>query len=143
MKPMTAREKVQTFNRGRLCVKETSETYTSSKLTSSRDSAEVCRGLYDESISLMEEFHILCLSRNNRVLKTFRISSGGVSGTVVDPKIVFASALSVGASAIILCHNHPSGELRPSDSDINLTRKLARGGDLLDIKVLDHIILSG
>ncbi len=68
------------------------------------------------------------------------ISVGGVSGTVVDPKKVFKIALDGGASSIIICHNHPSGNIKPSDSDIRLTKKITEAGNLLDIRVLDHII---
>lgn len=89
-----------------------------------------------------EEFWVLLLNRANTVIRKERISLGGVSGTVVDPKIVFKNALEHLASAIILCHNHPSGNLRPSDEDLRLTKKLKEAGSLLEIPVLDHIIIS-
>jgi len=89
-----------------------------------------------------EEFWILLLNRNNRVISEKHISSGGVSGTVVDPKVIFKVALDNLASAIILAHNHPSGNLKPSSQDIAITKKLITAGNAIEVKVLDHIIVS-
>ena len=89
-----------------------------------------------------EEFKMLLLNRNNRVMQIAHISSGGVSGTVVDPKIIFKKALDHHACSIILCHNHPSGNLNPSQADIDITRKIVTSGKLLEIQVLDHLIIS-
>lgn len=89
-----------------------------------------------------EEFWILLLNRANRVIKPVQISRGGVAGTVADPKIIFKQALDQLASAIILAHNHPSGNLQPSQADIQLTKKLVEAGKWLDLPVLDHLILS-
>ena len=89
-----------------------------------------------------EEFWIVLLNRANSVLKKQCISSGGISGTVVDPKLIFKTALDELASSIILVHNHPSGNLQPSEADIRLTQKLKKSGDLLEIAVLDHIIFT-
>jgi DNA repair protein RadC len=88
-----------------------------------------------------EQFWILLLNRANRVIGRQLISSGGVSGTVVDAKLVFKKALEATASSIILCHNHPSGNARPSQADIDITRKLKTAGSTLDITVLDHLIV--
>jgi len=76
------------------------------------------------------------------VLGIVHISSGGLSGTVADPKVIFTSALKACASGIILCHNHPSGELDPSNEDLSLTRRLVDAGKMLDLKILDHLIIS-
>ena len=89
-----------------------------------------------------ETFYLLLLDRANQVMGTEQISSGGVSGTIVDPKMIFKPALEILASSIILCHNHPSGNKKPSDNDRDLTRKLREAGELLEIKVLDHIIFA-
>ena len=89
-----------------------------------------------------EEFWLVLLDRGNRLLDRCRISQGGMHGTVADPKIIFKAALDKRASSVILCHNHPSGQLRPSEEDIRLTRKLTEGGRLLDISVHDHLILT-
>lgn len=93
-------------------------------------------------LEFIEQFKLLLLNRGNRVLGLLEVSSGGVAGTVADPKVIFAAALKASASSIILAHNHPSGQLKPSSADIALTNKLKRGGELLDIQVLDHLILS-
>jgi DNA repair protein RadC len=90
-----------------------------------------------------EEFWVLLLNRSNRLIKKKRVSEGGVSGTVADPKIIFKLALDELASGIILAHNHPSQNLKPSDSDISLTKKMKEAGKLLEIAVLDHIIVAG
>jgi DNA repair protein RadC len=89
-----------------------------------------------------EEFWIIILNRANQVIKVERISSGGVAGTVADPKMIFKTALEHLASAIILSHNHPSGNLKPSQADKDLTVKLREAGKYLDIPVLDHVIFT-
>ncbi len=89
-----------------------------------------------------EEFYVLLMSRSNQILKHVQISKGGVSGTVVDSKIVFKAAIEELASGIILCHNHPSGNLKPSQSDIDLTNKIQKAGQALDIQVFDHLIIT-
>lgn len=90
-----------------------------------------------------EEFWILLLNRANRVLASQCISTGGVSGTVVDAKVVFKKALLGQACGLILAHNHPSGNRQPSQADRNLTKKLAEGARQLDLAVLDHLIIAG
>ena len=90
-----------------------------------------------------EEFWILLLRRSNHVLAEIKISSGGLSGTVADPKIIFGRALALRASAIVLIHNHPSGNPRPSSTDKSLTNNMREAGIFLDLPVLDHIIVAG
>ncbi len=90
-----------------------------------------------------EEFWILLLDRGNRLLHKQRLSHGGMHGTVADPKLIFNLALERRASSIVLCHNHPSGQLRASSEDIALTRKLVEGGRMLDILIQDHLIIAG
>ena len=89
-----------------------------------------------------EEFWILLLNRANRILSREQISLGGVAGTVVDAKVVYRKALEGAACSIVLCHNHPSGNLNPSQADIDLTRKLKKAGETLDIIVVDHLIVG-
>lgn len=89
-----------------------------------------------------EEFWVLMINRGCRMIGRERVSTGGVSGTVVDAKIVFKRALDSLATSIVLCHNHPSGNLRPSEADIQLTKKLKKAGEVLDIAVLDHLIIG-
>lgn len=89
-----------------------------------------------------EEFWIILLKRNSELIKKVRISSGGVAGTVADTKIIFNHALSELASSVILVHNHPSGTLKPSEQDTNLTRRIVKAGRLLDISMVDHLIFA-
>lgn len=89
-----------------------------------------------------EEFWIVFLNNANKVIKTSQLSRGGITGTLVDVRLVFKDALQMGAVGIILIHNHPSGVMKPSQSDIDLTKKLKRAGESLDIKVLDHLIIT-
>lgn len=110
------------------------------RITSSNDIYQLIK---PELMDLQkEEFWIILLNRANRLIKKEQISSGGVSGTVADPKIIFKAALEQYASSIILVHNHPSGNLKPSQADINLTKKMKDAGVLLEIPILDHIIFS-
>jgi DNA repair protein RadC len=90
-----------------------------------------------------EEFWLILLNRRSKVLSKVRISQGGLTSTVVDPRVVFSEALKVKASSIIVAHNHPSGSLNPSQADVDLTRKLVDAGKLLDIQLIDHLIISG
>lgn len=89
-----------------------------------------------------EEFWILLLSRSNEVLRPIQVSIGGMAGTIADPKVIFKHALENSASSLILVHNHPSGNLNPSQADKDLTRQLQQGGKLLDIPILDHLIFT-
>ncbi|TVR85507.1 MAG: DNA repair protein RadC [Saprospirales bacterium] len=90
----------------------------------------------------VEEFWVLCLNRANRVVKKEKISSGGISGVFVDPRLVLLPAIKSRSSNIILCHNHPSGNLQPSAQDISVTKKISEACKFLDINLLDHIIVS-
>jgi DNA repair protein RadC len=89
-----------------------------------------------------EEFYVIYLDRANQVLKTEQISKGGISGTVADGKIIFQKALETKCSALILAHNHPSGQLKPSEADLKLTKSLINFGKYIDLQVLDHLIFS-
>lgn len=90
-----------------------------------------------------EEFWVLLLNRSNRVIDTICISKGGISGTVIDTKIILNKALSKLASAIIICHNHPSGNMQPSEADRSITRKIGSAAKTMDINLLDHVIVTG
>ena len=111
------------------------------KVGSSQDAFNIIKG------NLMdlphEEFWVLYLNRANRVILKKKISEGGVSGTVADPKIIYKSALENLASGIIVVHNHPSGNLTASQQDIALTKKLKEGAKALEIQLLDHLIIAG
>lgn len=113
------------------------------KVTSSRDIYQILSKNWDPNkIDLLEQFKVVLLSRANKVLGIVDISTGGITGCIADPKLIFGAALKACASSIILSHNHPSGNLRPSQADIALTQKMKAGGELLDIAVLDHIIMT-
>lgn len=109
------------------------------KITSSKAVFEVMQPIIGEL--LHEEFWVLYLNNFNKVLYKSQLSKGGMTGTMVDARIVFKIALEQNATAIILVHNHPSGKLQPSDADIQLTKKLKNAGKELDIPVLDHVIV--
>jgi len=89
-----------------------------------------------------EEFWVLFLNRSNRIIDTYNLSKGGISGTVIDIRIILKKALELLASGIIICHNHPSGNTEPSDNDKQVTEKLKIAANQMDIKLLDHIIVS-
>ena len=95
-----------------------------------------------EVIEFIEEFKVLLLNRANRVIGIVPISVGGTAGTIADPKVIYVSALKANAAGIILAHNHPSGNLKPSQADIELTKKLKSAGQFLDLPILEHIILT-
>ncbi len=112
-------------------------------ISSSADSSEILRHYWDkDKINLLEEFKVLFLNRANRVLHIMTVSCGGLTGTVADPRLILAAALRLGSCAMILAHNHPSGNLRPSRADEELTTKIQSAAGCHDIKVLDHIIIT-
>jgi len=119
--------------------KET-ETIKREKITSSKQAYDFMKSVFLDLPH--EEFWLLLLNRSNSVIRKECISRGGVAGTVVDAKIIFKIALDNLASSIMLFHNHPSGNLKPSDSDIAITKKMKEAGALLEISVLDHIIIT-
>lgn len=110
------------------------------KITSSKSAFEIMHPYLQDLPH--EEFWIILLNRANQLIKPVAISQGGVSGTVADPKIIFKHALEALASSIILVHNHPSGNKKPSQTDIKLTQKLKQAGAILEIPVLDHLIYT-
>ncbi|WP_374165430.1 DNA repair protein RadC [Arcticibacter sp. MXS-1] len=110
------------------------------KITGSRDVYNLLSRYYADLNH--EEFWVVLLSRSNNVISRQLISKGGQSGTIADPKIIFQTALENHAAGLILSHNHPSGNLKPSQADLALTRKLTEAGGFLDMPVLDHIIFS-
>ncbi|SIO15358.1 RadC family protein [Chitinophaga niabensis] len=109
-------------------------------ITCADDVASLLRPLLEDQF--YETFYVLYLNHANKLLHYSCISSGGLTSTTVDPRMVFQEALLQKATRIMLCHNHPSGSLRPSNADVNITHKLKAGGKLLDIEVLDHVIVS-
>lgn len=109
----------------------------------SKEAYEILLKVWDEGrIDLLEEFKVLFLNRANKVLAVYNVSTGGLTGTVADPRLIFTAALKCNSVSMILAHNHPSGNLRPSKADEELTSKIKQAGSFLDIKVIDHIIVS-
>ncbi|BDB54651.1 DNA repair protein RadC [Flavobacterium ammoniigenes] len=110
------------------------------KITSSKVIFDVMQPIIGELPH--EEFWIVYLNNSNKVISKTQLSKGGITGTVVDIRLVFKMALEFGATSIVLCHNHPSGSLKPSDADIQITQKLKRAGESLEIAILDHVIVT-
>lgn len=113
------------------------------KITSSASAYEILKSNWNQGrLELQEEFKVLLLNRANDVLGIYNMSKGSVSGTVVDIRLLFAVALKCNASGILICHNHPSGNLNPSDADIEITKKIKQASELFDIRMIDHIIIT-
>jgi DNA repair protein RadC len=121
--------------------RKSAEARDDQKITGSRD-------VFDQMFSLLsdlnhEEFWVLLLNRSNKVIEKQKISQGGISGTVTDVRMILKMAIENLATSIILCHNHPSGNLQPSDADISITRKIKESSQLMEISLLDHLIIAG
>lgn len=113
------------------------------QITTSYSAYEVLKSnWYSGRMELQEEFKVLLLNRANHVLGIYNLSKGGVSSTIVDLKLLFGVVLKTNASNIVICHNHPSGKLAPSDADIEITNKIKDACKLLDVHFFDHIIIS-
>ena len=113
------------------------------QITSSLDAYNIIKLLWEEEkIDLVEQFKVLFLNRANKVLCLYNLSSGGITGTVADQRLIYSAALKVNAVSLILSHNHPSGSLKPSDADRELTLKIKNAGSYFDMKVFDHLIIT-
>jgi DNA repair proteins len=113
------------------------------KVTTSKDAADLLKNIWNENkIDFVEQFKLLFLNRANKVLGMLDVSTGGVTGTTADPRVIYVAALKANATAIIISHNHPSGNLKPSKADEELTLKIKEAGKFLDISLLDHIIIT-
>lgn len=113
------------------------------KINSARDANKIIMDSWDrDSIELYESFKVVFLNNGNIVKGICTFSIGGLTGTMVDIRLIFATALKSLSTAIILTHNHPSGVIIPSKADIQLTKRIVKAGNLLDIRVLDHIIVT-
>lgn len=129
-------------------ISEIKISYSSNKLSkekvkNSDSSYELLRSFYsDDTIELYEESKILLLNRANQPLGIFNLSTGGTSTAIVDTRLIFSIALKANASSIILSHNHPSGNLTPSENDIRVTKTLKTAGKILEIELLDHLIIT-
>lgn len=112
------------------------------KVTSSKDVYNWFKKLWSSQLQTREEMLILLLNRNNQILGYHTLSSGGITGTVADIRLLYSVALNALATSVIIAHNHPSGNLSPSESDRVLTRKVKAAGQVMDIALLDHLIIT-
>ncbi len=113
------------------------------KVSASRDAYDIFLENWDSTrIELVEQFKVLLLNRAQKALGIFEVSTGSTTGTIAEPKMIFASAIKANACSLIIAHNHPSGNLVASQADIALTRKIKEGGKLLEIPLLDHLIIT-
>lgn len=126
-----------------LTLKYNSGDQRKTKITSSADANIVLKNLYDaDTLEYIETCIALFLNRANNTIGWLKVSQGGITGTIIDQRIIFATALKCGASGIIISHNHPSGQLTPSRQDLQLTAKIVEAGKLLQIPILDHLIIT-
>lgn len=116
------------------------EVFNKNKITGSEDAAEFFQPILGDLNH--EEFWVMLLNRGNVIIDSFMVSQGGISGTVIDVRIILKKALEKMASSLILCHNHPSGTMRASNSDIQITKKIKESAEIMDIIILDHIIIG-
>lgn len=113
------------------------------KIGSSKDAYKVFQRVFNaDTFHWSEEMIMLCVNNSNKVVGFYKISSGGMTGTVVDIRMIFTTALQCAATSIIIAHNHPSGTLIPSDADLTITKKIIEAGKVLDIRLLDHLIIT-
>jgi DNA repair protein RadC len=112
------------------------------KISQSSNAYDLLMSIWNDQVELYESFYVLLLNRANKVLGYRCLSQGGISGTVVDPKAIFQVALLTNASSVIIAHNHPSGNLLPSDADTRLTKKIKDVGNLMELQLLDHLIIA-
>ncbi len=112
------------------------------KIVTSSEAVKHFREVWSDKLQHVEETYLLLLNRANKGLGYSKISLGGIAGTVVDTKIVFQTALKANASSIILCHNHPSGNLKPSEADQKITKIIKEAGRIMEIPLLDHLIIT-
>ena len=113
------------------------------KIKTSKDAADLFRSIWDADIlDICESVICIFLNRQNNTIGWFKVSQGGLSGTVVDNRLILVTALNCLALGIILCHNHPSGNLQPSEADMEITKKLKEAAETVDLQLLDHVILT-
>ena len=116
------------------------DVFTKNKITGSKDAADYFQPLLGDLNH--EEFWVMLLNRGNKIIDTFMVSRGGVSGTVIDVRLILKKAIENLASSLILCHNHPSGTLTASDADLEITEKISKSAKIMDISLLDHVIIG-
>lgn len=133
----TFKKKLNTYE-----LKKIQTDFPSVKITSSKDFADFARNFYGDDLEVFESFFILLLNNANNTIAYQKISQGGVTGTLVDVRLVMKYAVDCIASSIMLIHNHPSGNLKPSEADKSITQKIKHAAQYFDMRVLDHVILT-
>lgn len=116
--------------------------YPKIKITSSNMGYETIRNYYDEDIEIFESFYLLLLNANNETIGFVKLSQGGITGTVVDIRLLMKYVLDSLAIGVIIAHNHPSGNLKPSEADKKITSKIKKALNLIDVTLLDHLIIT-
>lgn len=125
-----------------ITLKKTKTDFSCVKIEKSADAYEFVRNFYSDDIGIFESFFILLLNRSNRTIGYAKISQGGIVGTIIDTTIIAKYCVEALAKSVILCHNHPSGSLIPSEADKVITKKITDALKVFDCAVLDHIILT-
>jgi DNA repair protein RadC len=133
---------METFSEILINYKPFKQLSTLPKVITSKDAEKCFREVWSNKMEYVEEIYALLLNRANRALGFSRISIGGTTGTVVDTKVIFQTALKANSHSLILCHNHPSGNLKPSDADIKITKAIKEAGRIMEIPLLDHLIIT-
>lgn len=116
--------------------------FPKTKISCSKDAYNFARQFYFDDVEIYESFFVMLLNQANNVIGWAKVGQGGLSSCIVDPRLVFKYAIETLSASIVLVHNHPSGQLTPSDQDVKMTRQIKEGGKYLDVQVLDHLILN-
>lgn len=135
MKPKTAKEY-------KLVATDSTEPFERKKMTTSQECANYIRQFFDSDIAIYESSFVLLLNQGNTTIGWVKLSQGGINGTVMDVQLVAKIAIESLAKSVVICHNHPSGQLKPSDADKHITNLVQQGLKLFCIKLLDHLILT-
>ncbi|MCV2486501.1 JAB domain-containing protein [Flavobacterium sp. SH_e] len=139
----TLNQKWQIVSEIELIYKSKIKTSERPQIKSSKDAYLLLKSSWDQGkIDYFEQFKILFLNNSFKVLGLYEMSSGGITGTIVDLRMIFSAALKANATNIMITHNHPSGNTNPSEADKHMTAKIRQAGELLDIKLLDHLIIT-
>lgn len=128
-----------------ITVQYSKKSYSEGSIKRSKDAEDAAREIFkltNSQMELREYFFIIMLNKANGIIGFFKLSEGGISSTVVDKRLAFGTAMKCLATALVLVHNHPSGNQKPSEQDIRLTNDFKSAGELLDVKVLDHVIIT-
>lgn len=138
----TPKSNVSYCKEAELTIKKKNSLFEKKKITSSIEAAEYIKQFYHEDIDIYESFFMLMMNKKNQTIAYAKISQGGLSAVIVDGRIIGKYAIDALAQGVIIAHNHPSGSLVPSKEDIKLTEKVQKILEILDVKLIDHIIVT-